>query len=195
MKRQSVNIFYSYSHKDEELKERLEEHLSTLRHKGIIKEFNDRKIVSGEEWEKEISEKLQNADIILFLLSASFLNSDYCYDIEVKSAIKKYKEGNVLIIPVIIRPCDWKESPLGKFQALPKDGKAITLWPNDDQAWMDVVNGIKKAISNEKVNSSLKQDIELNGNRKFTRPVHGDYADNASIQIKNNSGNINITKG
>src|SRR3954470_1358357 len=85
-----VEVFFSYSHKDESLRKRLEEHLSILRRQGIISGWHDRMIGAGQEWKGEIDRRLDSARIILLLISPSFLASDYCYDVEMKRALERH---------------------------------------------------------------------------------------------------------
>lgn len=140
-------VFISYSHVDEQLKESLEDHLAIMRRNEIISDWNDRKITPGQDWANEISSNLEESDIILFLISSSFLASDYCIDIEAKRAIELHKEGKAKLIPIIVRSCDWKDFDFGKFQALPKDAKPIKKWDDEDDAWLDVISGLKKHIN------------------------------------------------
>ncbi len=114
--------FYSYLHKDEKLCAKLENHLAILRREGLIETWHDRKIGPGTEWAGAIDEHLNEADIILLLVSSDFLASDYCSDVEVVRAMERHKAGEACVIPVILRPCDWGHTPFAKLQALPKDG-------------------------------------------------------------------------
>jgi hypothetical protein len=143
----SVKAFISYAHKDESHKEALVEHLATLRRSGMISEWNDRKIIPGENWEDVISENLEQAELILFLVSSTFLASEYCFEVEFARALAKHAEGSAQLIPIIVRPCDWKATKLGAFQGLPKDAVAVTTWPNEDEAWLNVVDGIKLRLA------------------------------------------------
>ena len=140
-------LFISYAHADEQLKISLEDHLAIMRRNEIISDWNDRKIIPGQNWANEISSNLEDADIILFLISSSFLASDYCVNIEAKRAIELHKEGKAKLIPIIVRSCDWMDFDFGKFQALPKDAKPIKKWDDEDDAWLDVVSGLKKHIN------------------------------------------------
>jgi tetratricopeptide (TPR) repeat protein len=139
-----MKVFYSYSHKDEKFRETLEEHLSLLRRQEIISEWHDRRISAGREWAGRIDEHLKTADIILLLISSSFLASNYCYDVELTLAIERYKGGESRVIPVILRPCDWTKASFSALQALPKNGRPVTKWPNRDDAFTDVANGIRE---------------------------------------------------
>lgn len=139
-------LFISYSHRDEAHKEDLDEHLTMLKRQNIISLWHDRKIIPGDNWKDQIDDNLEKADIIIFLVSSSFLASDYCFDKEVKRAMQKKEEGSAEIISIILRPCDWKSCDFARFQAVPKDAKPITDWKDKDTAWLDAVNGIKTHI-------------------------------------------------
>jgi TIR domain len=141
----AVEIFFSYSHKDEELRDELSKHLAILKRQGVITAWHDRMIGGGNEWAHEIDEHLNSADIILLLVSSDFLASDYCYDIEVKRAMERHNEGDARVIPVVLRPVDWKGAPFDKLQSLPKDAKPVTAWPSRDEAFLNVVHGIRAA--------------------------------------------------
>lgn len=141
-----INIFVSYAHVDEHHKTALYEHLSSLRRRGEIGVWHDREILPGKEWQKEISQNLASSDIVLFLVSSAFINSEYCYSIEWEQAVTQKEAGNSILIPIIVRPCDWEDTPIANHQSLPSEGTAIELWENADLAWLDVVTGLKKVI-------------------------------------------------
>ncbi len=141
-----LHIFISYSHKDEALRDQLVAHLSLLRRQGYVVIWHDRKILPGATWSHDIDQHLQEAQIILLLISADFIQSDYCYGVELEEAIKKDRAGTACVIPIILRPVDWHEAPFGKFQALPKDGKPITTWPDRDEAFTDVAKGVRAVV-------------------------------------------------
>ena len=128
----------------------MEKHLSLLKRERLIANWNDRDIKAGEEWKKKIDENLQAADIILLLISANFMSSDYCYSIEMKFAMKKHKLGEARVIPIILRPVDWHKAEFGKLQALPKDSKPVTTWPNEDEALYSVAIGLREVIGEMK---------------------------------------------
>src|SRR6266699_3441905 len=116
----AVNIFFCYTHEDEPLLVKLKSHLSPLQREQLINMWHDRDISAGIEWEREIDNHLNTAQIILLLVSPDFMNSEYCYSIEMKRALERYKAGEVIVIPVILRHCLWKRSPIGKLQVLPE---------------------------------------------------------------------------
>lgn len=154
----AVELFYSYSHKDEQLRGELEAHLSILKRQGVITDWNDRKISAGTEWKGEIDRHLNTARIILLLISSDFLASDYCYDIEMERAIARQESGEARVIPVILRPCDWSGGPFAKLAALPRHGKAVTSWPNQDQALEDIAVGIRTAVEEVRAGRFIAPD-------------------------------------
>ena len=140
-----VEVFFSYSHRDEKLRDKLALHLSMLQRQGVIKSWHDRKISAGTEWAQAIDEKLNSAGIILLLISDHFLASDYCYDIEMKQAVARHEAGEARVIPIILKPVDWSGAPFGKLQAFPKDAKPVTKWTNRDEAFLNIAQGIREA--------------------------------------------------
>lgn len=158
-------VFLSYSHKDESYKDELVAHLSQMKRKGEISSWDDRVILPGEEWEEKIDENLKAADVILFLVSADFINSDYCYDVEMMAAMSQHEAGESVVIPVFVRSCDFEGAPFGRVQGVPKDAKPISSWSDRDAGWLDVIKGVKKAIdklgSSGKLSSSSDQGSDF----------------------------------
>ena len=142
-----INVFYSYSHKDEDLRLELEAHLAALRRSGLISEWHDRKIEPGQQWRNQIDQNLDSAQLILFLISADFINSGYCMDVEVARALERHKKNEAVIVPVIVRPVLWQSIPwLHELQALPKDALPIIQWSPRDLAYVSVCEGILKLL-------------------------------------------------
>jgi hypothetical protein len=137
------SLFLSYSHKDLAVRAELEVHLAMLKRQGIIDAWHDRRIAAGEEWDHVIKENLETADIILLLVSPYFLASNYCYDIEVKRALEWHEAGSARVVPVVVDPCDWQNAPFSKLATLPKDGKPISKYPNQHDAYLEVVQAIR----------------------------------------------------
>ncbi|MZR14333.1 TIR domain-containing protein [Maritimibacter sp. DP07] len=141
-----AHVFISYSHADEGLRDELEVHLAMLKRQGMVDVWHDRRLVVGDRLDWTISEKLDQADIILLLVSPDFIASDYCYQIEKSRAIERHREGSARLISVILRPCDWKHTELSEFLVTPTDAKPITRWPDRDEAFHDVTTSIRQAI-------------------------------------------------
>jgi TIR domain len=143
MNQPAIEIFFSYARKDELLRDELAKHLKPLQQEGIITAWHDREIPPGAEWQNEIDRHLESAQIILLLISSDFLASDYCYSRELKRALERHESKEACVIPVILRSCDWQNTGFGKLQVLPTDGKAIKGWSDIDEAFTDVVKGLR----------------------------------------------------
>jgi hypothetical protein len=141
-----IKLFCSYSHKDEALRDELGKHLKLFERQGLVRSWHDRKIGAGDLWQEAIDRGLREADVILLLISADFLASDYCFDIEMQKALDRHAAGEALVIPVILRPVDWRATPFSKLQALPADGRPVTTFENLDIALEQVAQGIRRAI-------------------------------------------------
>ncbi|MBI1357997.1 MAG: TIR domain-containing protein [Acidobacteria bacterium] len=139
-------LFYSYAHDDEDLRDKLDNHLSSLRHMGILEPWHDRKIAPGSDWSKEIDVHLLQADIIVLLISHHFVASNYCYAVEMNAALKRHDDpaDPAVVIPVVLRECVWQGLPFSKLQALPRGGKAVMTWTSMDAALTDVTEGIRR---------------------------------------------------
>ena len=141
----TIDLFFCYSHEDKALRDELEKHLAVLKRNGVIRGWHDRRIVPGENWKNAIDEHLQAAHVIVPLISADFLASDYC-DVEMKRALERREQGTARVVPILLRGCDWKDSPLGCLQALPTSEKPVKNWRNRDKAWADVVRGLREVF-------------------------------------------------
>jgi tetratricopeptide (TPR) repeat protein len=144
---QAIEVFYSYSHVDEALRNELEKHLKSLQRQGLITQWHDRRIDAGTEWASAIDIHLDIASVILLLISSDFIASDYCYDVEMQRAMERHEAGEATVIPIILRPADWQGTPFAKLQALPTNAKPITSWQNRDEAFLDVAKGIRAVIA------------------------------------------------
>ena len=136
-------LFFSYCHKDETMRDELETHLKLLERDGVISAWHDRHIQAGRPWDDEIDHYLNSSKIILLLVSADFLASDYCCGKEVSRALERHHKREARVIPVILRTCDWETAPFSNLQALPKDAKPVATWKDRDAAWTDVAKGIR----------------------------------------------------
>jgi hypothetical protein len=143
----AIRIFCCYAHEDEQLLDKLKIHLKPQERQGLIQIWYDRNILAGAQWEQAIEEQLNTAQIILLLVSPDFIASDYCYTKEMQRVLERHEHGEVRAIPIILRPTDWRITPLKKLQALPKDGKPITTWDNRDNAYLDAATGIRNVVA------------------------------------------------
>jgi hypothetical protein len=155
-----LSLFFSYALQDEVLRDELAKHLSSLERNGSISSWHDRRILPGEEREHQIDQNLNTADIILLLVSPDFMASNYCWNVEVAAAMNRHERGEVFVIPIILRSVDWTGAPFSKLQFLPKNASPITLWPDRDAAFKDVVQGIRETIENLVECRNTKQGIK-----------------------------------
>jgi hypothetical protein len=144
-KMSAVKVFISYSHADEEYRSALTTHLSALERNGIIELWQDRSIKPGINWKNEIDQRIEEAEIVILLVSANFIESDYCYEKEMKRALERHSAEEAIVLPVIVRASAWDQTPLATLQALPTDAKPIKKWDDPDEAWIEVFKGVLNA--------------------------------------------------
>ena len=138
-------VFFSYCHADEALRDQLERQLKILQRQGLIETWHDRRIEAGQDFAGEIDAHIEADEIILLLVSPDFLNSDYCYDVEMTRALERHHAGEAIVIPVILRDCLWKGAPFGKILGVPTDGRPVTQWPDIDHAFRLVAEAVQAA--------------------------------------------------
>lgn len=165
--RKPLQAFISYSHKDERFRRALVSHLAQQEREKVITAWHDHIITAGEEIDPVIEKNMRNSQLIIFLVSADFLSSRYCMDIEVKRAMRRHKAGTARVIPIIVRDCDW-HGAFGKLKALPTDGKPVINWRPQDKAWTIVVSEIKIAI--RQLHSSAASQGQLPVKERSTPP-------------------------
>ena len=146
-----ATVFFSYSHADEGMRDQLEIQLAALKRQGVIETWHDRRIGAGEELGKAIDSHVDSDDIVLLLVSPDFIASDYCYDVEMARAMERHEAGEAIVIPVILRRCDWLGTPFGKLMATPPDGTPIKQYPDPDQAMFEVAKAVRAAAERLKV--------------------------------------------
>ena len=153
-----VNLFYSYCHKDEHYRERMESALALLREEGSLTEWSDRKIIPGTPFPPQIIEKLSGSELAVYLVSPDFLASKPCRD-EWIMARTSAKETGQQLVPIILRTCPWKDfDNMKKYPALPKDGIPISQWDDEDAAWQDVYDQIKRVLEKIRLTFDVKEE-------------------------------------
>jgi tetratricopeptide (TPR) repeat protein len=141
-----VEVFCSFAEADAQLLEQLERHLSVLQHEKVITIWNKRQVVVGSDWKVEVDQHLNTASIILLLISPSFLASGYQYGIELQRAIERHNAREARVIPILLRPCDWRHALFGKLQVVPRNEKAVTIWHNQDEAFTEIAKEIRATL-------------------------------------------------
>ncbi|SOE81977.1 TIR domain-containing protein [Caballeronia arationis] len=176
-----VKVFISYSHKDERFRESLEEHLSILRRTGKIASWNDRKITAGADWAGQIDHNIEIADIILLLISSSFVSSSYCMDKELGVALDRQQAETATVIPIFVRPTDLEGAPFMALQGLPRDQRPVSLWEDEDTAWLQVAKGIRTAADEI---SARKKRLGVVAKPTPIHDVMNAYVDTLSLEYQ-----------
>ena len=135
-----------YSSVDSALRAELATHLTLLQRQGLLDVWYDRKMDPGDEWDPEIRAQLEAVEIVLLLVSADFMASDYVWDVELKRVMERQAAGEVRVIPVLIRPCYWKSASFAKLAALPGNGRPVVDWKTNDHGWLEVVRGLRTVL-------------------------------------------------
>lgn len=187
----TTTAFISYSHADEKSLERLHKHLAMMKRDGSLRAWYDHEIMPGDRIDGLVSENLSSSQIFLALVSANFLDSQYCYEKEFREALKLEEAGRLQIVPIILEACDWLSSPLKQFKALPKDGKPISDWANQNNAFLDVVNGLRRIVDDHQPSTDdaiargipiLRRQVKIK--RQFDTIQKAEFADKAFATIK-----------
>jgi hypothetical protein len=153
-----VKLVYSYAREDEKLRDKLQVRLEPLQQEGKLDQWYDRHTLAGTPWHEMIQKRMREADIIVLLISDDFMASKYVQDHELPLALERHESGEALVIPVLVRPTSfWEHSMLAKIEALPRDGKPVTTWENEDEAWSDVARGLKNAVDARLASPGVKR--------------------------------------
>ena len=141
-----IDVFIAYSHSDLPYKDELKKFLRPLLREERISLWDDFDLEAGQDWDAKIKERLYGADLVLLLVSADSLASDYFYGKEVKVSLERHARGEAIVVPVILRHCDWTATPLGSLEALPEKGRPVADWPTRDQAFQDITSRLRRVV-------------------------------------------------
>jgi Bacterial tandem repeat domain 1/TIR domain len=160
-KQTGLRVFYSYAFADSKWREKLAVHLSLLQREGLIEQWSDQEIFAGSIRSQAIDQAIHSADIILLLISANFLASDACYQDEMQYALERHQRGEVYVVPLLVRPCDWQHSPFAHLQCLPRNTKPVTAWANQDEAFVAIIQELRKIITQQMSNPLMRSGRRL----------------------------------
>lgn len=147
MKRGPLKVFYSYAHKDEAIRDRLDEYLELLARQNLIVRWYDRHIVPGSEWDTAIAEALRSSDIILLLISNAFNASDYINMYEIPAAMEAHESGRSRVVPILLEEVPgWHRAEFAKLQFLPTGAKPILTWKDPVEAFADIARGLRTVV-------------------------------------------------
>ena len=160
-----IQIFISYAHEDEHHRKELVKHLEPLRREGLVEVWHDRMINAGSPLDETIKTNLQSSQVVLLLISPDFIASEYCYDMELETALRMNNEGKTTVIPVIVRPCNWHSLAFGHLMATPTDGRAITKFKNVDEAYLEIEQAVRQVAKSLKEHQKIASNSSLNSSR------------------------------
>lgn len=144
----SLEVFFCYAQQNEDMRNQLEKHLRIMQRQGLIIAWNDSKIDAGREWEREANDHLNTAQIILLLISPDFMDSDYCYSMQMERALERHNAHEAIVIPILLRSVDLEDAPFKDFKALPTNKRFVNTWRSRDDAFTDIAKGIRSAMKN-----------------------------------------------
>lgn len=191
-----MRAFISYSHHDKAVLERLHVHLANLTRGGHIETWYDRDILAGSELDAEINRELEAANLFLLLVSPDFIASDYCVEREMKRALERHAAGTARVVPVIVEECDWKAmGELRQLKAVPTDGKAISSWANSNNAYLNIVQELRRIVEAENTPAPTVKAADesafarqapsrYRAKRQFDQIDKSDFRDAAFVTIK-----------
>lgn len=187
-----LRVFISYSHKDDSILERLRVHLAMLEREGAVEAWDDHEIRAGDNVDTTIADAQDASTIFMPIVSPDFLASDYCYELEMKTALDKAASGKMTVFPVIAEPCDWLASPLRQFKAAPKNGKPISEWANVNNAYLDIVQELRRLAQDagasrktpNTVTAATPQRPRVRIRKDFSSIDRGKFRDEAFQEIR-----------
>jgi hypothetical protein len=142
----AVNVLYVYDEEDEQLQKKLSTHLSLLRRQNWIADLVPQKLLAGEKKEEAITSYLNTAEIILLLVSANFIASDYCYSQAMTRALERKEENTARVIPIILKECDWQTAPFYALQSLPKGVSSVAASRDIDETLKNIAMELRRVI-------------------------------------------------
>ncbi len=180
-----IKLFISYSHKDDPLREQLVNHLGFLEDEGVVQTWCDKDILAGKQWETEIDAKLNDANIILLMVSSNYKGSSYCR-LETERARERYEAGEAKVIPILLRECYWQIAWFGKLEKLPKNGVPVTEWPSRHKAFTDIAKEIHKVVKEVLLNSLAGSQPSVSASNAQTEtapPIAEDQASSEAPKV------------
>jgi hypothetical protein len=144
-----LKVFISYSHQDEKWKDDLLAQLTNMQMQGLISIWQDRMISPGDLWDDSIKQALRDSDLVLFMVSPSFMTSHYVWNDELPAAIERQKRKESRLVPIYVIPVESVDAPFSPFQGLPRDhynGNFLSQLGNRDTALFEIATSIRKLV-------------------------------------------------
>lgn len=182
-KRAPLSVFFAYAPADEDFCRRLETHLTLLKRLNVIGELLDSYLQAGLDIVPSLRESLARSDLILLLLSPDFIASDHCYHEMLLPALERHEQKSSYTIPILLRPVDFVQAgPWAKLQTLPRDGRFVSEWPNQDDAFRGIVQGIREVIEQRSGDTAPKSAWPDTGAKHKSQELHLAYARREVLQ-------------
>ena len=141
-----ISIFFSYAREDERFLTELQKHLQPLKKHGLINAWYDNDLGAGSEWRRERAAQLDIASIILLLISPDFLASEHADGAEMERIMQRHAAGEARVIPILLRPADWRNAPFAELKPLPGNAQPVTGWPDQDAAFFEITTALRAVI-------------------------------------------------
>ncbi|MFG6432566.1 toll/interleukin-1 receptor domain-containing protein [Roseateles sp. LYH14W] len=186
-----ARVFISYCHADQALRAQLDIHMAMLKRQAIVEVWTDHCIRPGEPFDVHIAAALEEADVILLLVSPDFLHSDYCVTIEMKRALERAAAGLAQAVAVILRPCDWKSSEIGRLKCLPTDGKPVVKFASLDDGFDDVVAQLRTMLTKPATGRPFPKHAAIAADTETARAVSQSVSSSGGAR---RSSNLNLPR-
>src|SRR5260370_25287315 len=141
----AISLFSVHAPQDASLQHHLEKHLSPLKRQGVISIRSVDTIPAGADRAVPIEKYLNQAQIILLLISAEFIASDHLHSI-MTYALQKKEEGHTHVISILLRPLDWEMLSVSQLSGFLLNRRPVTKWPNRDEAFAHIAQAIRKVV-------------------------------------------------
>jgi hypothetical protein len=188
-----LSMFISYASADEHHLQSLEGHLTVLVKRRLITPWSRKDLMAGDRARSETLRKLRDSDIILFLISADEIQSDDFWDVEMPTALDRYRKSEAVVIPILIRKVFWEGTEIAKLQVLPRNNDPVENWASKDEAYSQITAEISDIINSvlqkRKAKSQYKQYLEslLGSEPVITAALERELAEFAQDLPLNNS--------
>jgi len=144
-------MFISYAREDFEYVERLKRFMYPLQREGLVETWSDSNLAPGQSWNDAIQKEMEEADIILYMVSVDFLNSKFINENERVWANKHVGDQGTIIVPVIVRPAPWDSEDFAQYNAIPKDSRGrltpLSQWSDQDSANLALVDQLRGILN------------------------------------------------
>lgn len=141
-----VRVFFSHSHRDAKMVDELRRHLKMLERRGLIATCDERQLAPGTALDQAFAEQIERAEIVILAVTSDYLASDFVFQTELPLVMARHRSGHVQVLPVILRACDWQDTPIAELQVLPRQGRPVSAWPDRDEAWTDVARAVRALV-------------------------------------------------